>query len=61
MRLTLEGIKDRKKWEEKEYELPRYDVEKMVEETREHPYWVHFGAGNLFRAFVFSLEDSIVL
>ncbi len=51
MKLSLQGIKDRDSWESKGYELPGYDVEKMACATRENPYWIHFGGGNLFRAF----------
>lgn len=51
MKLTMSGIADRAQWEEKGYELPQYDINKMKAATREAPFWIHFGAGNLFRAF----------
>ncbi len=51
MKLSLQGIADRQQWEEKGYNLPKYDVEKMIAATKEAPFWIHFGAGNLFRAF----------
>ena len=51
MILSKSGISDRTKWEEKGYKLPSYDVEKMILATKENPFWIHFGAGNLFRAF----------
>ena len=51
MKLTLEGIQDRKQWEEKGYSLPQYDIAEMRKATKENPFWIHFGAGNLFRAF----------
>ncbi len=51
MNLTLNGISHKEEWEQKGYKLPTYDVQKMREETRENPFWIHFGAGNLFRAF----------
>ena len=35
MKLTLEGIKDRKVWEEAGISLPSYDVEAVAEATRE--------------------------
>ncbi len=38
-------------WEEKGYELPNYDREAVKKNTKENPTWVHFGAGNIFRAF----------
>ena len=51
MKLSLQGISDRAQWEEKGYNLPQYDMEKMIAATKENPFWIHFGAGNLFRAF----------
>ncbi len=38
-------------WKEKGYELPAYDREAVKKATKEEPVWVHFGAGNIFRAF----------
>lgn len=51
MKLTLQGISERTQWEEKGYQLPQYDINKMKKVTKEAPFWIHFGAGNLFRAF----------
>ena len=49
--LNEQGLKDRAAWEEKGYALPRFDRAAMIVRTRENPVWVHFGAGNIFRAF----------
>lgn len=38
-------------WAEKGYELPKFNVEAVRKKTYEEPTWVHFGAGNIFRAF----------
>lgn len=35
----------------KNYDLPMYDIDKVKKETIKNPCWIHFGAGNLFRAF----------
>lgn len=51
MKLNKEGLKKRIEWEAKGYKLPQYNHEQMVVKTKENPFWVHFGAGNLFRAF----------
>lgn len=51
MKLNLQGISEQNQWEEKGYRLPKYDIAKMRAATKENPFWVHFGAGNLFRAF----------
>ena len=51
MELNNKALANRNEWEAKGYQLPAYDRSVMEEETRKHPVWVHFGAGNIFRAF----------
>ena len=51
MKLRQEELNDRKIWEENGFELPEFDRVKMIKDTKENPEWVHFGAGNIFRAF----------
>ena len=50
MRLTREGIKDREKWLASGIGLPEFDYESVKDKTKESPVWIHFGAGNIFRA-----------
>ena len=38
-------------WESKGYELPKFDVAAVAKKTHDEPTWVHFGGGNIFRAF----------
>ena len=38
-------------WEAKGYQLPRFDIKAVREKTYREPTWVHFGGGNIFRAF----------
>ena len=38
-------------WEAKGYELPKFDIKAVREKTAQEPTWVHFGGGNIFRAF----------
>ncbi len=52
MKLTLQGIRENKtEFEAKGYHLPEFDYEKVKKNTYERPVWIHFGAGNIFRAF----------
>lgn len=52
MELTRNSIKEQKELFEKVgYSLPTFDYEKVAKATKEAPTWVHFGAGNIFRAF----------
>lgn len=58
--LNSKGLENRKEWEEKGYKLPQFDREKAAEATKEAPFWVHFGAGNLFRAFQANVVQNLL-
>ena len=51
MVLNNESIKNREAWEALGYRLPKFDRDAMVEKTVKNPTWLHFGAGNIFKAF----------
>ena len=53
MRLTdiLSPDLNRQEWESKGYQLPQYDLAAVAQKTYDEPTWVHFGGGNIFRAF----------
>ena len=38
-------------WEAKGYQLPKFDRAAVIKKTHDEPTWVHFGGGNIFRAF----------
>jgi fructuronate reductase len=47
-------------WEQKGYELPKFDIAAVRRKTHDAPTWVHFGGGNIFRAFPAAiLEDAL--
>ena len=47
----LSGQLNAAEWEQKGYELPKFDIRAVREKTAKEPTWVHFGGGNIFRAF----------
>jgi fructuronate reductase len=47
----LSGQLNAAEWEAKGYELPKFDIQAVREKTAKEPTWVHFGGGNIFRAF----------
>ncbi len=51
MRLNEQGLADRAAWQAAGYALPNYDRAQVAKATRENPFWIHFGAGNIFRAY----------
>lgn len=51
MKLNTDGIRDKNAWEQAGIALPRFDREQLCKNTRQAPAWLHFGAGNIFRAY----------
>jgi fructuronate reductase len=51
MRLNDRDLQNRAVWEKAGIALPRFDRQAMIRATEAAPEWVHFGTGNLFRAF----------
>ena len=47
----LSGSFNAAEWEAKGYQLPQFDIKAVREKTYREPTWVHFGGGNIFRAF----------
>ena len=61
MKMNAASIKNQKaEWEALGVKLPAFDHDAMTAKTKEHPVWVHFGAGNIFRGFISSLQDSLL-
>lgn len=58
--LSDKGLENRTEWKEKGYELPEFDRKKAMAATKENPFWVHFGAGNLFRAFQANVVQKLL-
>lgn len=60
MKLNHAEIMNKAQWEEKGYRLPKYNRECVTEETKENPSWIHFGAGNIFRAFLANVAEKLL-
>lgn len=61
MKLTNAGIvENRVAWEAAGYALPTFDVEAVAKATKENPEWIHFGAGNIFRAFQANVVQGLL-
>ena len=60
MELNEQGLKNRHAWEEAGYVLPAFDREKVTKATKENPFWIHFGAGNIFRAFQANVVQTLL-
>jgi fructuronate reductase len=60
MRLNDGELLKREQWEKAGIALPRFDRAAMIQATKDAPQWVHFGAGNIFRAFPAALAQSLL-
>ena len=47
-------------WEKNGYSLPKFDIGAMRAKTETSPEWLHFGAGNIFRAFPAALCQQLL-
>ncbi len=60
MRLNEQGLKDKSAWEAAGFVLPKFDRKKVRAATEENPFWIHFGAGNIFRAFQANVVQNLL-
>jgi len=60
MKLNAESLKNTAFWEKAGITLPRFDIEKMIAATKAAPKWIHFGPGNIFRAFLAVMAQELL-
>ena len=60
MQLSTKGLENKLAWEAKGYRLLQYDRAAVTAATKENPFWIHFGAGNIFRAFQANVMQNLL-
>ncbi len=60
MRLDANDLAHKAPWEAHGYALPQFDRASIRRNTLNAPAWVHFGAGNIFRAFPAALQQTLL-
>ena len=58
--LNQKALSDTAAWEKAGIALPTYDRAAMIAKTKAEPRWLHFGAGNIFRAFPAAVADKLL-
>lgn len=60
MKLNEQQLQNREMWEKAGFALPQFDRKTVEEETKKNPAWIHFGAGNIFRAFPAAVQQRLL-
>ncbi len=60
MELNNKSLKLIEEWKKLEVELPNFDRDAVEKATKVNPGWLHFGPGNIFRAFIASLQQTLL-
>lgn len=60
MKLNSHEIMKKEEWLNKGYQVLSYDRDKLIQDTHKAPAWIHFGAGNIFRAFPAAVLNRIL-
>lgn len=60
MKLNQTGLNQAQAWRDAGYSLPAFSRETVMKNTKENPFWIHFGAGNIFRAFQCNIVQTLL-
>src|SRR5699024_8452961 len=60
MKLKIDSLEKKEKWYKAGFKLPEFNIKDVKKNTIENPNWIHFGAGNIFRAFLANVQQDIL-
>lgn len=60
VKLNDDYLNNQAAFEKAGIQVPTYDQTTIKKETADHPRWVHFGGGNLFRAFHAAIANKLI-
>ena len=60
MGIKINSSQCRELLKEHGFMVPEYDREEMIKNTEKSPCWIHFGSGNIFRAFIAVAADDLI-
>lgn len=60
MELNEKSLQEEDWWQNHHIALPQYDRASVREATEKAPSWLHFGPGNIFRAFIAAVQQQVL-
>lgn len=60
MRITVAELVEAGRWQKAGVVLPKFDIAKAAKAAQKSPRWLHFGAGNIFRAFPAAMWQKLL-
>jgi fructuronate reductase len=60
MELNLKSLNAKDFWKGQRITLPLFNVAAVRKQTAQEPRWLHFGPGNIFRAFIANLQQQLL-
>ena len=58
--VSINGLEDKQAFIEAGVKLPLYNIEDVRKKSHDEPVWLHFGAGNIFRGYIASLQQDLL-
>lgn len=60
MKFNEQSLTDASWYAQRKITLPKFDLPAVRDFSRKNPGWLHFGPGNIFRAFVAALQQKLL-
>lgn len=60
VKITDNYLENKQAFADSKITVPTYDAAKVAEKTVKEPRWIHFGGGNLFRAFHAAIANKLI-
>ncbi len=60
MKLNIKTLDEKEAWQKADIMLPSFNYKEVKLRTKQLPTWIHFGAGNIFRAFPAAVQQQLL-
>ncbi|WP_069997128.1 mannitol dehydrogenase family protein [Cellulosilyticum sp. I15G10I2] len=60
MKLNINLLNNKEEWQKANIALPTFNHKEVTLKTKQAPTWIHFGAGNIFRAFPAAVQQQLL-